>query len=177
VNSGLENPDLGPVAAGMREAWRAETEAATADAATQWRQSRTLHDWLTERQHAGDRIALTLHDQRFAGTVCQLGPDLIALQCVWGRVDIHLTPGLPMFIELVDHATHGGERHPERLSFHDALYARDGQANITVGTVHEPEGLDGTLYVGRDFVSVVAKLGAETLVPLQYVTWCSATRS
>ena len=37
-------------------------------------------------------------------------------------------------------------------------------------------GPDGTLYVGRDFVSVVAKLGAETVVPLQYVTWCSTTR-
>jgi hypothetical protein len=178
VGNGLGNhPDLAPVAADMRAEWRAETEQATADAAAQWRHQRTLHDWLTERQHAGDRIAITIHQQRFAGLVSQMGPDLIVLHAVFGRVDIHLTPGLSFFIELVDHATHGGERADTQMTFRDALALRDGQPNTTVGTIHDPEGVDGTLYVGRDFVSVVAKLGAETVIPLQYVSWCSATRT
>jgi hypothetical protein len=175
--SGLDHPDLTPVAAGMRADWRDETEAATEEAAAVWRHGRTLEDWLNERMHAGDRIAVTIGDQRFAGYVHETGDDLVALRAVFGRVDIHLVPGLPLFIELYDHATSGGDRAETRRSFHDALVLRDGRSDLTVGTIHDPEGLDGTLYVGRNFVSVVAKLGAETVVPLNYVTWVSVRRS
>lgn len=177
MTDGLDHPDLTPVAAGMRADWRADTEAATDDAAAVWRHGRSLEDWLHERMHAGDRIAVTVGDQRFAGWVQETGDDLIALRAVFGRVDIHLVPGLALYIELYDHATAGGERADSRRRFHDALLLRDGSNDVTVGTIHDPEGLDGTLYVGRDFVSVVAKLGAETVVPLDCVTWVSARRS
>jgi hypothetical protein len=173
----LEHPDLTGVAADMRADWRAETEAATEDAQAQWRHSRTLADWLIERVHAGDRIAVTIGDQRFAGFVEELGPDLIALRAVFGRVDIHLAHGVALSIEIVDHATSGGERAESNRTFRDVLIARDGQSNVSVGTVHDLEGLDGTLYVGADFVSVVAKLGAESVVPLRYVVWASARRT
>ncbi len=174
---GLDHPDLTPVAASMRADWRAETEAATEDAAAVWRHGRTLEDWLHERMHAGDRVAITVGDQRFAGYVHETGDDLIALRTVFGRVDVHVAPGVAMYIELYDHATSGGERARTRRSFHEAMLMRDGSSDLTIGTIHDPEGLDGTLFVGRDFVSIVAKLGAETVVPLGCVTWVSARRS
>jgi hypothetical protein len=174
--SGEVHPDLAGVGAEMRAEWRAETEAATEDAAAAWRHSRTLSDWLDERMHAGDRIAVVIGDQRFTGLVEETGDDLIAIRAFFGRVDIHLTGGLPLAIEMHEHATSGGVRARARRNFHDALIARDG-CDVTVGTIHDHEGLDGTLYVGADFVSVLAKLGAETVVPLKYVTWVSVRRT
>jgi hypothetical protein len=174
--AGALNPDLAGVGAEMRAEWRAETEAATEDAAAQWRHSRTLSDWLDERMHAGDRIAVTIGDQRFTGLVEETGEDLIALRAFFGRVDVHLTGGLPLTIEIHEHATSGGDRARARRNFHDALIARDG-TETTVGTIHEHEGLDGTMFVGADFVSVVAKLGAEKVIPLKYVTWVSVLRA
>jgi hypothetical protein len=160
----------------MRAEWRAETEAATDAAAAQWRHSRTLSDWLDERMHAGDRIAVMIGDQRFAGLVEETGADLIAVRASFGRVDIHLTGGLPLAIEMHEHATSGGARARARRNFRDALLARDG-CDVTVGTIREHEGLDGTMYVGADFVSVVAELGAETVIPLKYVSWVSVRRT
>ena len=160
----------------MRAEWRAETEAATADAVEQQRRRRTLADWLTERAHAGDRIAVAVGAQRIAGLVEETGPDLIALRAVYGRVDVHLTPGSPLYIELVDHPDSGGRRTTSSKSFYDALLARDG-TEVTLGTMHEPEGIEGTLTVGADFVSVAAKLGAETVVPIRYLLWVTARRS
>jgi hypothetical protein len=160
----------------MRADWRAETEAATADAVAQWRHSRTLLDWLTDRMHAGDRIAVMIGSRRFAGTVEEAGPDLLALRAAFGRVDVHVMPGLPLSMEINDKASAGGERGRSNRTFRDALLARDARADLTIGTVHDPDGLDGTLYVGRDFVSIVAKLGAETVVPLDSVTWVTARR-
>lgn len=173
----LDHPDLTGVSAEMRAEWRAEQEVATADAAAQWRHSRSLEDWLGERMHAGDRIAVTVGDQRFAGHVEETGEDLLAIRAAFGRVDIHLTPGLPLLIELHDHATSGGTRAKSRRTFRDALLERDGRDDQTIGCLYDLEGLDGTVYVGSDFVSVVAKLGAETVVPLQYVVWAAARRA
>jgi hypothetical protein len=172
---GLDHPDLPGLAAAMRAAWRAETEAATDDAAAQWRHGRTLEDWLRDRMHAGDRVAVTIGGPRFAGLVAETGPDLLALRAVFGRVDVHLVPGLPVFVELVDHPPSGGSRAKTRRSFRDALLERDGRSDLSVGTVHDLDGLDGTLHVGHDFVSVVARRGAETVVPLGSVV-CVAPR-
>lgn len=161
----------------MRAEWRAEQESATEDAAAQWRHSRTLVDWLTQRMHAGDRIAVSIGEQRFAGLVEEASDDLIGLRAVYGRIDIHLTAGLPLTIELVDHPSSGGERNERSRSFHEALVERDGRTDMTVGIIHDLEGLDGTLFVGKDFVSVVARLGAEVVVPLAYVVWVAPRRT
>jgi hypothetical protein len=171
-----QQPDLGATGAEMRAEWRAETEAATADAAEQHRRRRSLADWLTERAHAGDRIAVAVGSQRLAGLVDQTGPDLIGLKAVFGRVDVHLTGGSPLYIELVDHPDSGGHRTPTTKTFYDALAAHDG-TEVTMATMHEPNGIDGVLTVGTDFVSVVAKLGAETVVPIRYVLWVTARRT
>ena len=60
--------------------------------------------------HAGDRIAVAGGDQRFTGMVEETGDDLVALRCVFGRVDIHLIAGVPLSIEIHEHATSGGDR-------------------------------------------------------------------
>ena len=174
---GLEHPDLAGVAAEMRAEWRAEQEVATEDAAAHWRHGRTLEDWLGERMHAGDRVAVLVGDQRFAGYIEETSDDLLAVRAAYGRVDVHLVAGLPITIEMYDHAAAGGSRARSRRTFRDALLERDGHDDQTVGCLHEFEGLDGTLYVGKDFVSVIAKLGAETVIPLQSVAWAAARRS
>jgi hypothetical protein len=173
----VDHPDLAGVGAEMREEWRGEQEAATADAAAQWRHGRTLADWFAERMHAGDRVAIGIGDQRFTGLVDEIGKDFVGLRAVHGRVDIQLVPGLPLEIELVDHPTSGGTRGRTGRTFYDTLIERDGQADLTVGSIADLEGHDGTLFVGADFVSVVAKLGRETVLPLHYVVWIAPRRA
>jgi hypothetical protein len=161
----------------MRAEWRDEQDLATADAQAQWRHGRTLSDWFEERAAAGDRIAVTVGGQRFAGFVEEVGPDLLGLRCAFGRVDVHVVPGVSILVEMADKAMSGGTRPRAHRSFYDALLARDGHADSSVGTLHDPEGLDGALWVGADFVSVVARLGAESVVPVDNVLWVSARRA
>jgi hypothetical protein len=176
AGDGSDHPDLGTVGAEMRSAWQAEQESATADAAAQWRHGRRLEDWLLERMHAGDRIAVAVLNQRFSGLVEEVSEDLIGVRAVFGRIDVHYSPGIPVFIEIEQHAVSGGERSERRRSFHEALAERDGRDDLSVGTVHEPEGLDGTLYVGQNFVSVVTRMGAETVVPFSAIAWVAPRR-
>jgi hypothetical protein len=172
-----DHPDLTGVAGVMRAEWRAEQEAATADAAEQWRHGRSLADWLCERMHAGDRIAVTVAEQLFVGLVEEVGDDLLALRCTFGRVEIHVCAGIPISFELVEHATQGGTRSASRRGFRDALVARDAQAGVKVATLQRPDGIDGTLLVSRDFVAVVTRAGTETLVPIAQVAWVRAARA
>jgi len=177
AGGGEQHPDLAGLGGAMRAEWRAEQADAAADAAAQWRHGRTLADWLGERMHAGDRVAATIGGQRFSGLVEEIGPDLLGLRCAFGRVDLHVAPGASLFFEIADKAHAGGERARSSRTFHAALMERDAHPDMTIGTLHDPEGLDGALYVGQDFVSLVARLGAETVVPLHCVTWASARRN
>ena len=172
-----DHPDLTGVAGEMRAEWRAEQEAATADAAAQWRHGRSLADWLCERMRAGDRIVVTVAAQPFVGLVEEVGDDLLGLRCAFGRVEIHVGAGIPISFELVEHATKGGARAASRRGFRDALLARDAQAGVSVGTIQRPEGIDGTLLVGRDFVTVVTRTRAQTVVPIAHVAWVAAGRA
>ena len=160
----------------MRAEWRDEQEQATADAAAQWRHTRTLTDWFEARMNAGDRIEVMVGGQRFAGFVEEVGTDLLGLRCAFGRVDVHIMSGVALLIEVSEKAITGGVSAREHRSFADALLARDGHPDSTVGTLHDPEGLDGALWVGSDFVSVVARLGRETVVPNDNILWVSARR-
>jgi hypothetical protein len=45
-----------------------------------------------------------------------------------------------------------------------------------VGTIQRPDGIDGTLLVGRDFVTVVTRARAQTVVPIEHVAWVAAGR-
>jgi hypothetical protein len=170
------HPDLTRVAGEMRAAWREEQDAATADAAAHWRHGRALTDWLRDRMHAGDLVGVTALARRFDGRVEEVGPDLLALRCEHGRVEIQLNAAIPVAFELVEHATKGGTRSSVRRTFRDALLARDAQADLIVATVSQPEGVAGTVLVGRDFVCVVAASGTETVVPVAQVGWVAPAR-
>ncbi|MDQ1382980.1 MAG: hypothetical protein QOG65_359 [Actinomycetota bacterium] len=171
-----DHPDLTGIAGEMRAEWRAEQESAAADAAAQWRHGRSLTDWLRARMHAGDRIAVRVASQFFVGLVDEVGDDLLALRCGFGRVEIQLSAVIPIAIEFVEHATDGGRRAPGGRTFHAALVARDAQRDVSVGTMLQPEGVEGTLLVGRDFVSVVNRSSVETVVPLPQVAWVTVSR-
>jgi hypothetical protein len=167
----VEHPDLARVAGEMRAEWRAEQDAAAADAAAHWRHTRTLTDWLCDRMHAGDVVGASVLDRRFVGRVEEVGLDVVALRGSFGRVEIHVADATPVAFELVEHATRGGTRSSRRRAFRDVLMARDAQADITVATALHPSGIRGTLLVGRDFVTVVAGMGIETVVPIAQVAW------
>ena len=173
---GNDHPDLTGIAGEMRAEWRAEQDAAAADAAAHWRHTRGLADWLLDRMHAGDRIAALVGVQSFVGLVDEVGDDLLALRCGDGRVEIHVCGGIPISFELVEHATRGGTRGATGRGFRDALVARDSQAGVRVGTLQHPDGIEGTLSVSRDYVTVVNATGVETIIPIAQVVWVAPLR-
>jgi hypothetical protein len=172
------HPDLAGTGASMREEWRTEQEAATRDAAESWQHRRTLVDLVTEHMHRGDRLAVTVAGQRFAGVPEEVGEDLIALRTLFGRVDIHITSGVPLWYEIFERAATGGGRGSNVAGgrFHTALTFHEHDSEASVGTMMDPDGLDGKLTVGKDHVRIVARAGAETVIPLQFVAWVSPRR-
>lgn len=166
-----DHSDLVPLGAAMRAEWQAETEAAIVDATERRRHEQTLVDWLTDHMHAGDWVAATCGSTRFEGEVEEVSPDLVALRTRLGRVDLHLVPGAPVVFHVADHRTAGGRRAPTSRSFRDALLARDGRDDLTIGTTFDADGVNGRLLVSADFVTVVARLGGETVIPLDHVIW------
>ena len=171
------HPDLGAIGASMRSEWAAEQDDATREAHEHYQRHQSLRDWLIAAMHGGDRIAVTVVEQRFTGLIEEVGDDLIALRAIFGRVDVHVAPGIPMHIEPVDHPAQGGTRGRTDGSFGTSLAARDANADMSVGTVFHPEGLDGVMAVGSDFVIVTARAGAVTVIPLAQVAWVSARRT
>jgi hypothetical protein len=170
------HPDLGAVGASMRSEWAAEQHEATRDAQENFQRNQTMREWLIAAMHAGDRIAVTIVDQRFTGVVEEVGDDLLGLRAIFGRVDLHLAPGIPLHIEVVDHPRAGGSRGRTDGTFAGAVAARDPDADMSVGTAFHPDGLDGTITAGRDFVTIRAKAGAVTVVHLAQVAWVAARR-
>jgi len=170
------HPDLAGVGASMRSEWAAEQEDASRDAKDQFNRHQSLRDWLIATMHAGDRVAVTIVEQRFTGLVEEVGDDLLGMRAIFGRVDLHLAPGIPMHIEVVDHPASGGSRGRTDGSFATAVGLRDPTADMSVGTPFHPEGLDGLITAGRDFVIVTARAGAVTVIPLDQVAWVSARR-
>jgi len=171
------HPDLGPVGARMRSTWAQEQDDATADAREQFQRHQSFRDWLTAAMHAGDRLAITVVEQRFTGTVEEIGADLIGLRAMFGRIDIHVSPGIPMQIEIEDHPTSGGQRGNTDVLFAAALAARDPEADTSIGTVYHPQGIDGIMTVGQDFVISKAKAGAVTVLPMSQIAWVANRRT
>lgn len=174
------HPDLAAAGASLREEWRAEQEAATRDAHESLRHRLTLADRLREHMHRGDRLAVVVcGTQRFMGTVVEVGTDLVAVRTSFaGRIDVHLAAGVPFAYEVFERATGGGHRGDGAAGgrFHHALVRREQDAEVTLGTVHDPDGVDARLVVGADHVVLVARAGAETVVPISQVAWVSARR-
>jgi hypothetical protein len=137
----------------------------------------SFREWLIEAMHAGDRIAVTILYQRFTGTVEEVGEDVLGLRAIFGRVDLHLVAGIPLHIELVDHPTSGGHHGQTDRLFGALLAARDPNADTTVGTVIHPDGLDGQVSVGSDFLITKARAGAVTVIPFAQVAWVCDRRT
>ena len=171
-----EHPDLTGLAGSLRAEWRAEQEAATADALAQRRLAQTLAGWLRDRMHAGDRIVVEIAGRAFSGTIEEVGDDLVALRTDDGRVELHVNASIAATFAVVQHATAGGIASRMRRTFRDALVARDAQGAVRVGTVQRPEGVEGTLLVSRDFVTIVAGDGDELVVPIAHVAWVAPQR-
>jgi len=137
----------------------------------------SLREWLIDAMQAGDRIAVTIVEQRFTGTVEEVGDDLLALRAIFGRVDLHLVAGVPLHIELVDHPSSGGHHGNTGRLFAAVLATRDPNADTTVGTVIHPDGVDGQVSVGSDFLITKARAGAVTVIPLAQVAWVCNRRT
>jgi hypothetical protein len=146
-------------------------------ASAEWRHSRRMTDWLGERMKNSDRVAVTVAGSRFAGLVEETSADLIALRAVFGRVDIHVVSGVPMHIQLDEPVPNGGKTASASRSFREVLLELDGRDDLTLGVLHDSQGLDGSIFVGDDFVSVVTRMGGETVVPLAQVAWIAPRRA
>jgi hypothetical protein len=135
------HPDLGPIGARTRSEWAQEQDDAAADAREQFQRHQSFRDWLIAAMHAGDRLAITVVEQRFTGTVEEIGDDLIVCARCSG-VDI-LAPGIPLQIEVEDHPTSGGQRQHRRVVRGPRCGAIN--ADTSIGTGYNPQGLDRLL--------------------------------
>jgi hypothetical protein len=114
---------------------------------------------------------------RFYGMVEAVGPDLIAIRTVSGRVDVHLCAGVPMMMQIAERVKDGGAR--EGIAdgdFRSALIARERSREVTLGCVLIEEPLDGRLVVGKDHVCLVGRGGGETYFPFAAVSYVMPRR-
>ena len=171
------HPDLDPAAAAMRAEWREEQDAATAAAAEAKHRRMTVRDRFEEHMHRGDRLAVIAAGQRLVGVPEEIGDDFVALRTLSGRVDVHLTPSVPIYFEVYERAASGGDRGVDAAgSFVNALVRHEGDREVTLGTVFDADGIDGRVNVGADHVVLIGRAGAETVIPLAQVSWVSARR-
>jgi hypothetical protein len=173
----LANPDAGATAAAMREEYRAGSDAATVEAADEWRHNRTLRDIALETVHRGDPIVVLLEYLRVHGDVEAVGPDLLGVRSVSGRVDVHLHPGVPMLLQVGERVKEGGAREAVADGdFRSALLARERFGEVTLGTTFSEEPHDGKMVVGTDHVCLIGRGGGETYFPLWSVAYVMPRR-
>ena len=162
----------------MRDAWRSEEEAAGADAAEQWRHSRSLTDRLTECMHRGDPVAVVVAGHRFAGEVAEVGADLLSLLTVAGRVDVNICDAVPLALEVVDRVRTGGRSGASSSGgFRGRLLSREAEGvEVTIGTSFLSEPFDGKVGVGADHICVTGRGGGEVFVALSSVAFVAPRR-
>lgn len=166
-------PDLGAVGGAMRAEWRAEQEAATSDAAEQWRHSRTLLDLAREHMHRGDRVAITVAGHRAVGTIIEVASDRIALldgSDDERRTDVHVIDAVPLAFSVVERARAGGRSGARTASFRARLLELEAAgATVVVATALAPEPFTGTLSVGTDHIVLTTATSDETVIALAAV--------
>ena len=175
-------PDLGATGAAMREEWRTEQEAATDDAAEQWRHSRTLLDVARDHMHRGDRVAITVAGHRAVGEIVEVALDRIALldESLPGdgrRVDVHVVDSVPLTLRVVERARAGGRSGAHTATFRARLLELESSgAPVAIATVSDAEAFVGSFSVGTDFVVIATAVGIETVIALSAVASVSPAR-
>ena len=171
------HPDLRATASAMRETFRAEQEAETAEALDDWRHRRSLRDIALEMVHRGDPIVAILEHVRFYGDVEAVGGNLLAIRTVLGRVDLHLHDNVSMMLQVGERIREGGARESlDDGDFRTALIARERFGEVTLGCTFSPEPFDGTLVIGCDHVCLVGRGGGETYFPFGSVAYVMPRR-
>jgi hypothetical protein len=168
-----EHPDLADTGAAMRAEWRAEQDAATRDASTDWTHRQTLADRLRAHMHRGDRLTVVVAGLRISGVPEEIGSDLLAIRTPIGRVDIHLAAAVPLRIEVTERAAGGGHRGSEAAGgrFRHALIVREQDPRVRLGTSQDSDGVEGRLEVSADHVVLVNAAGVEIIVRIDDVAW------
>jgi len=172
------HPDLASASAAMRDAWRAEQEAAGGDAAEQWRHGRSLNDRLVECMHRGDPVAAVVAGHRLAGEVVEVCDDLLSLLTVAGRVDVNLCDEVPVALEVVERVRTGGRcAAGSSGGFRSRMLSREAEdVEVTVVTAFLPEPLDGKVSVGADYICVTGSGGEESFLAMSSVAFVSPRR-
>ena len=167
-----------PTGAAIREEWRTEQEAATEDAAEQWRHSRTLLD-LTRSPTRIDRMAITVAGHRVVGEIIEVARvDRIALlnsacpaHAAGRRAGRRLGAAR---VRVVESARAGGRSGAHaRRSGPGCSSSKLRGGPVVVATVVDAEVLVGALTVGTDLVVIATTLGVETVVALSAVATVS----
>jgi hypothetical protein len=164
--------DLGATGAAMRDEWRTEQEAATHDAAEQWRHSRTFLDLARDHMHRGDRVAVTAGGHRAIGEIVEVARDRIALFDGSVRVDVHVVESVPLVFQVVERARAGGRSGAPTATFRARLLeleAAGAPVAIAIATAMGPESFTGILSVGTDVVVIATTTGVETVIALSGV--------
>jgi hypothetical protein len=173
----LTHPDARATTTALREEWRAEQEVQHTEAVEEWRHRRTLRDMALETVHRGDPVVVLFEHVRFHGDVEAVGPDLLAVKTVSGRVDVHLHDSVPLLLQVGERVREGGAREVAGDGdFRSALLARERAAEVTLGTTFHVEPYDGRLVVGADHVCLVGRGGGETYFPLWTVAYVMPRR-
>ncbi|MCU1427261.1 MAG: hypothetical protein JWL83_1261 [Actinomycetia bacterium] len=114
---------------------------------------------------------------RFHGMVEAVGPDLLALRTVSGRVDVHLDAGVPLMLQIGERVREGGARDTvSDGDFRNALLARERLGEVTLGCTLLDEPVDGKIVMGADHVCLVGRGGAETYFPFSCVSYVMPRR-
>ena len=164
------HPDLGGMASSLRAGWRDEEEGMARDALEAWTHQRTLVDVARELMHRGDAVAFLTTGTAFAGTIVEVGRDLVIVRGAPGDVDIHLA--VPPMVRVVERAKTGGTSGGSGLSFRARLAEHEmAGLDVVVGTTHTGYALRGRLTLGADQIHLRGTDGAETYVPIVSIAY------
>ena len=165
-------PHLRVVAAQVREEWRADAQAETDDAIAQRHRNRTLTEELRDAMARGDRVNIRCYNVRAAGVIIEVDKDLISLRNAGaGRIDLHRMPGLPIIMMTNEVAAEAG-RVAGIMSggFHGRMAECEASGDeYAISVVGEAEAIDGRVEVGADVATLISRLGARMVIPIDAV--------
>ncbi len=160
----------GDAAAALRAEWRADEEEWTAAAVAQWSHGRTLLERARHHMHRGDTLDVELGAAHVMGHVVAVGIDVIAVDGIGGRVDLHVHSHAPIAWRVLRAAPSGGSRGLDVGSFRVRLLELEMNATVVdIDATIWSGSCRGRLTVGRDHLAVVDDDRVETVFALSGV--------